>query len=205
MTSTIPQIVLRLVTALKPGCRRYFEINLSRRYRPYIAPIRLGLVVVCGLLLCGVLWDVGRAAIGLTESRKIRAELERVLEEDRRLVVQAQQEGIDLSDRLVKQLPAEVRLANELLEKRTFSWTAFLTGLESAISPRLAISSVRMETGSSLVHLTGTAVRLDDVTAMTVELQHHPVFRDPVLAQHRVDANGLVEFAVTLRYERGGT
>jgi len=48
------------------------------------------------------------------------------------------------------------------------------------------------------------AVTVEDVTALTVTLQDHPVFRDPVLDQHRVGADGLVEFDLTLRYRQPG-
>jgi hypothetical protein len=131
----------------------------------------------------------------------IQAELERLRQQDQQLIAEVQQEGLDLSDAMLKQLPAEVELANRLLEKRIFSWTAFLTGLEEALPSRLAISSVRLEAGSSIVHLTGTAGRLEDITTLTLGLQDHALFKDPVLARHRVDANGLVEFDVTLKYQ----
>jgi hypothetical protein len=55
-----------------------------------------------------------------------------------------------------------------------------------------------------MVHLLGSAVNLEDITAFTVGLQDHPTFKDPVLAQHRVGASGLVEFDVTLRYSQAG-
>jgi len=97
-----------------------------------------------------------------------------------------------------------VDLANQLLEKRMFSWTTFLTGLEQVIPQRLALSSVRLDAGEATVHLTGTAMSLEDITAFTVGLQDHPTFKDPVLAQHRAGTNGLVEFDITLRYRREG-
>jgi Tfp pilus assembly protein PilN len=120
------------------------------------------------------------------------------------VIAEARQEGIDLSDAVLQRLPAEVGLANQLIEKRAFSWTKFLTGLEQAIPPRLVLSSVRLEQGGTMVHLLGSAVSLEDITAFTVGLQDHPTFKDPVLAQHRVGTNGLVEFDVTLRYSQAG-
>ncbi len=77
--------------------------------------------------------------------------------------------------------------------------------LEQAIPARLALSSVQFDAGGAVVHLTGTAMSLEDITAFTVGLQDHPMFKDPVLAQHRAGANGLVEFNVTLRYRQIGT
>lgn len=186
------------------GTRDHFHINLSSRYRPYVAPLRMLLVGSCVLLMLGILWNGGQAVLGYQESLSIAAELDRVRQQDNQLVAEARQEGIDLSEGALQRLPAEVALANQLLEKRTFSWTKFLSGLEQAIPPRLALSSVRLDTGGTTVHLTGTAMSLEDITAFTVGLQDHPTFKDPVLAQHRVGANGLVEFDVTLRYRREG-
>lgn len=182
----------------------FFRVNLSRRHRPYLAPVRLALVIGCWFLFGGIFWDLGHAVIAVRDSWNIRSELERVQQQDQQLIAEVQQEGIDVSDAVLKQLPAEVALANYLLEKRTVSWTAFLAGIEDAVPERLAISGIRLDAGSSIVHLTGIALSLDDVTALTVSLQHQALFKDPVLAQHRVEASGLVEFDVTLRYQRGG-
>lgn len=182
-----------------------FHINLSSRYRPAAAPLRTLLVAACAVLLLGILWSLGQTMLGYQEARTIAAELDRVRHLDAQLVAEAQQEGIDLSEGALERLSVEVDLANQLLKKRTFSWTKFLTGLEQAIPARLALSSVRLEAGGTVVHLTGTAMSLEDITAFTVGLEDHPTFKDPVLAQHRAEANGLVAFDVTLRYRQEGT
>jgi len=181
-----------------------FHINLSSRYRPYVRPLRLLLMLGCVLISFAILWNAGQAALEYWTSLSIQAELDRLRLQDQQLLAEATQEGIDLSEGALQRLPAEVALANQLLEKRTFSWTKFLTGLEQAIPPRLALSSVRLDPAGTIVHLTGTAMNLEDITAFTVGLQDHPLFKDPVLAQHRADANGLVEFDISLRYLREG-
>ena len=186
------------------GSRDLFHINLSSRYRPVMAPLRALLVGGCVMLLLSILWSVGQAVSGYREARTIASELDRVRQQDAQLVAEALQEGIDISEGALQRLPAEVDLANQLLEKRTFSWTKFLAGLEQTIPPRIALSSVRLDAGGTMVHLSGTAVSLEDITAFTVGLQDHPTFKDPVLAQHRVGTNGLVEFDVTLRYRQEG-
>jgi len=68
------------------------------------------------------------------------------------------------------------------------------------IPPRVAIESVRLDPSSAIIHLTGSAVSLEDVTALAVKLQDHQTFRDPVLGQHRTGPTGLVEFDLMLRY-----
>jgi len=186
------------------GRRDYFQISLATRYRWYLRPVRAVLMACCVGLCMAIVWSIAQTVLGYEEVRRMSAELERIRQQDQQVLAEATQEGIDLSDQAMQQLPAEVALANQLLEKRTFSWTAFLAGLEQAIPPRLALTSVRLEPGGTLVHLTGSAMTLEDLTAFSVGLQDHPKFKDPVLAQHRVGPSGLVEFDVTVRYRREG-
>lgn len=186
------------------GRRDYFQISLATRYRWYLRPVRAVLMASCVGLCMAIVWSIAQTVLGYEEVRRMSAELERIRQQDQQVLAEATQEGIDLSDQAMQQLPAEVALANQLLEKRTFSWTAFLAGLEQAIPPRLALTSVRLEPGGTLVHLTGSAMTLEDLTAFSVGLQDHPKFKDPVLAQHRVGPSGLVEFDVTVRYRREG-
>ena len=200
----VSAIAARVLGSLQPKGHNSFRINLSSRYRPYVGPLRLMIVLSCVLVSFAILWNSGQAVLGYQGALSIQAELDRLRQQDQQLLLEATQEGIDLSEGALQRLPAEVALANQLLEKRRFSWTKFLTGLEQAIPPRLALSSVRLNPGGTIVHLTGTAMHLEDITGFTVGLQDHPMFKDPVLARHQVDANGLVEFDITLRYRRDG-
>jgi Tfp pilus assembly protein PilN len=202
----IPRNILRILSGrVNPFARlfrkrSYFHIELSSRYRWYVAPLRLVLMAVCGVVGTLMIWDVAQSIMAYQEAHAIQVGLERVREQDQQLLAEAKQEEIDLSEPSLQRLPAEVGLANQLLAKRNFSWTRFLSGLEEAIPPRVAIESVRLDPGSAVIHLTGSAVSLEDVTALTVKLQDHPTFRDPVLGQHRMGSTGLVEFDLMLRY-----
>ncbi len=134
----------------------------------------------------------------------MQARLDHVRMQDQQLLAEAQQEGIDLSESVSQQLPVEVSLANQLLTKRNFSWTQFLSALEAAIPRDVSIQSIHLDPGSTVVHITGLAVTVEDVTALTVTLQDHAFFHDPVLGQHRAGQDGLVEFDLTLRYRQPG-
>ncbi len=187
------------------GAGDRFQINLSRRYRPMVVPLRLCLIGSCVLLAIGICWNLWQVILTYQESSTIQAELDRVRQQDLDLIANARHEGIDLSESALKSLPFEVELANQLLGKRTFSWTKFLTELEQTIPSRLVLSSVRLDQAGTRVRLTGTALSLDDITAFTVGLQDHATFKNTILAQHRVGSNGLVEFDVTLQYRHDGT
>lgn len=183
---------------------QYFQVNLGSRHRAIVAPLRRLLIGSCLVLTLSILWSVVQTMLAYQESWTIETELERTRQQDAQVIAEAGQEGIDLSDGALRRLPAEIELANQLLEKRIFSWTTFLTGLEHALPPRLALSSVRLDQSGTTVHLTGTAMSLEDITAFTVGLRDHQNFKDPILAQHRVGANGLVEFDVMLKYRLKG-
>jgi len=189
---------------VKPGGVGYFHIELSSRYRWYVAPTRLVLVALSGIVGVSILWSVAQTAMTLRDRHDMQARLDHVRMQDHQLLAEAQQEGIDLSGPSLQQLPAEVNLANQLITKRHFSWTQFLSALEAAMPRHVSIKSIRLDSGSAVVHITGLAVTVEDVTALTVTLQDHAVFRDPVLDQHRVGPDGLVEFDLTLRYRQPG-
>ncbi len=187
------------------GPSRYFAIELSSRHRWFVAPLRMALVMLVWGLGVLIVWDLIETAMLRREAHDLRAGLERVRDQDRQVLTEAAQEGIDLSEAALQRLPGEVALANQLIAKRGFSWTRFLSDLEQAIPARLAISSVRLDATSAMIRLTGTAISLEDITALTVSLQDHPTFKDPVLGQHRQSPGGLVEFDLTLRYRSQGT
>jgi Tfp pilus assembly protein PilN len=189
---------------VKPGRGRYFHVELSSRYRWYLAPTRVVLVGLSWFLGGLILWSVSQTVIASHDRQDLQSRLDHVRVQDHQLLAEAQQEGLDLSGLSLQRLPAEVNLANLLLTKRHFSWTQFLSALETAIPPQVSIQSIRLDPESAVVHMTGLAVTVEDVTALTVTLQDHAVFHDPVLGQHRVGPGGLVEFDMTLRYRQLG-
>ena len=187
-----------------PGRARYFHIELSSRYRWYVAPARMMLVALCGAIGGTILWSVIQTGMALHDLQDAQAGLDHVRMQDQQLLAQAQREGLDLSGLSLQQLPAEVSLANQVLTKRHFSWTQFLSALESAIPRQVSMKTIRLDPGGGVVHITGLAVTVEDVTALTVTLQDHAAFYDPVLGQHRVRPDGLVEFDLMLRYRQPG-
>jgi Tfp pilus assembly protein PilN len=189
---------------IRSGGSRYFHIELSSRYRWYVAPVRLLLVVCSVVLAVAIFWSVAHIVMIMRDRDDMQAHLDHVRTQDHQLLAAAKQDGIDLSGPSLQQLSAEVSLANQVLVKRNFSWTQFLSALEGAIPQHVSVHSIRLDPGSAVVHMTGLAATVEDVTALTVTLQDHAVFRDPVLGQHRVGPNGLVEFDLTLHYRQPG-
>lgn len=160
----------------------------------------MALMGVAALMLLGITWDVLEVWGLHAEVGELAGSVARLREQDQRLVAQAGQEGVDLSTAAVTRLPAEVRFINGLIEKRTFSWTHFLSELERTVPGGVGVTSVRLEPARLTIQLSGTARTFEDVTAFLTLLHDHPEFREPLLKQHRDRDDGLVEFQVMLQY-----
>jgi hypothetical protein len=198
-TTRIQQTLARFGT---PASRdRLFILNLSGRHRWYVGPARAGLLLLSALLCLVMAWDLRQAWDIWEEIDALGDAVARVSEQDRELLAKVGRDGMDLSEAAIQLLPKEVAFANQLIAKRGFSWTRFLSELEQSIPPRIAVNSIRLDPSNSVVHLTGSAGHLEDVTALTVTFQDHTRFKDPVLGQHRDAGNGLVEFDLSLRYK----
>ncbi|WP_455379327.1 PilN domain-containing protein [Petrachloros mirabilis] len=184
--------------------RRYFRIELSSRHREYVAPVRSALVVASFGLGLWSFWCVVQVGMTFHEAGEIRTRLGQVYAQDRQLLAEAMKEGIDLSESSLQQLPEEVARANQLLVRRNFSWTQFLSGLEEAIPENVSIKGVRLDPANAMVHVTGLATTGDDVSAIGLKFQTHQVFYDPVLEKHRVGSEGFVEFELKVKYRLQG-
>ncbi len=169
----------------------------------------MALVIVGSLGSAAWMWWDSRAIV--EAAAKYEQAAERVRETSRQFLTQASRAGLDLSDGRIKALGREVAFANQLLEKRAFSWTRFLSELEEAVPPHVAISSVVLSFKDSIITLNGTALTLKDVTTLVNNLENHPDFHDVVLSQHRSkesgdgkisgqDTSGMVEFTLTVMY-----
>jgi hypothetical protein len=182
------------------GGTKYFHLQLASRHRPYLAPLRVLLKATTVGLIVWACWSTAEALLAFQGLHETEARLNQARAQDQQLIDEARAAGIDLSEAALRQLPGEVALANQLLTKRNFSWTQFLSGLEEAIPARVSIKSVRLDPASAVIHMTGAAVTVEDVTGFTLKLQSHPVFHDPVLGQHHLGGDGLVEFDLMLKY-----
>ncbi|MBI5854472.1 MAG: PilN domain-containing protein [Nitrospirae bacterium] len=176
------------------------HINLSARFRAYVRPLGWILVAVCLALAVGIVTEIQQAASLELRIAEISPALARVRDQDRQLQAESGKAGFDVSDGAIKQLPVQVGFANQLVAKRTFSWTAFLSDLEEAVPSRVSIHSIRVEAKASLIRLAGSAKSLQDVTTFARLLDDHRSFANPALVQHHGQEDGHIEFDMTVTY-----
>jgi Tfp pilus assembly protein PilN len=178
----------------------YFHINLSPRYRSYMRPAGWLLVGLCLALGLSIFTEIQLAVSLESRIAELEPALVRVREQDRRLQAESGKAGMDVSDATIKALPIQVAFANQLVAKRSFSWTTFLTNLEETVPTKVSIHSIRVEAKASVIRLAGAAKTLQDVTQFARQLEDHPVFANPVLLQHRAQEDGHIEFDLTVTY-----
>lgn len=176
-------------------------INFSRTPRSYVGGGRVALALLSLLFMGLVARDVFQSQSIEAQIVEVEQALAGVRDLDNRVRQQAQGEGVDLSDTALQRLPREVVFANHVIMKWAFSWTRFLTDLEEAVPPGVAIHGIKPDAQGSIITLGGTALSLKDLTTLIISLEDHRAFKDAVLGQHRLSENNLVEFGLTMRYE----
>ena len=85
-----------------------FAINLSSRYRWYLAPARLVIMLFAGAIGLAILWDISQAWLVWQDVQSMESALNQVQDRDKELLREAQQEGLDLSEAALQVLPKEM-------------------------------------------------------------------------------------------------
>src|SRR5256712_9218144 len=176
-------------------------VDLSGSHYVYWGRVCAALVLVSLLLVGLIAWNVREARAIRAQAMQVEQALVRVQEQDRQIQLRAQLEGVDLSDPAMGRLAAQVVFANDLIAKRAFSWTRFLSDLEETVPPRVSIDSIRIDFKDAIIAIGGSALSLKDLTAFIISLEDHRAFKDATLLQHRVRDNDIVEFSLTVRYQ----
>lgn len=177
-----------------------FHLNVSAYAAPSAGALRWACMALAGLLLMAILSD-GLELYGLSaEVAQLEQFVAHLHEQDDEILASASGDGVNLAEAANAKLATEVTFVNRLVEKRAFSWTRFLSELESAVPAGVGVSSVKLDPAGSVVHLSGTAGSFEAVTAFVGLLEEHQSFQQPLLQQHRDREGGQVEFTVTLVY-----
>lgn len=97
-----------------------------------------------------------------------------------------QEDRLAISPEQVSMVREEVAFANQLADKRAFSWTRLLSDLEETIPPQVSLSSVTLNFQESTVVMEGNAAQLQDLNTFIQRLDTHRGFRQAVLDRHEL-------------------
>ena len=197
-----PPGALPAIAALAPRRRQdLLAVDLGGSQYASLGHVCAALALVSLLLVGLIAWSVRDARAIRAQAVDVEQALARVQEQDRQVQLRGQMEGVDLSDAAMERLTAQVAFANDLIAKRAFSWTRFLSDLEDTVPPHVSIGSIRLDFKDAVIAMSGSALSLKDLTAFIISLEDHRAFKDAHLLQHRVQDNDVVEFSLTVRYQ----
>lgn len=124
---------------------------------------------------------------------------------------QLERDQLTLSPKQMAMIQQEVRLVNQLAEKRDFSWTQLLADLEEAVPSGISVSRIQRDEHMSTITIIGHATGMETLKTLMSTLRSSPGFHEPVLHRHdlsdssRHEGEGEhetagVAFSVTVHY-----
>lgn len=180
-----------------------YSLNLATG--TYINHRRLYLVVlVLGLFLLGLL--IINTMSVIRDSHRIR-QVELRLEELRGQKLEVGQEG-EISGVALAEMAHRIEVANELLVRDNYRWTALLDQLETHLADGISIRGLQPDYKSGVLRLSGVAASVTDLRKFVDNLSRSEVFTHVYLKDQRTektkdDLEGGITFSIDLK-KRGG-
>jgi len=180
------------------------RLNLAsgdHRRRRWIRWVLLALSLVClGTLIGeGVLYRQMRSDASLFEDRIRRIDLQ-----EQKVQGEIRGMGMEPNEESFKELRKKVAFANDLIYQKTFSWTQFLSDLETRVPPEVAVNRIQPTFSTGLVNVAGVAKSLKELTKLMIQLASDPAFQDVFLLDQKVDPKSPVKdavgFSIQFRY-----
>jgi Fimbrial assembly protein (PilN) len=117
--------------------------NLSTRPFYNERAVHVGLAVAAGLVLGLTIINAVRVIELSKHSTELSTRVNRDRSEAERLIYEAARIRRGINQNELAVVVAGAREANELIDRRTFSWTAFFNQIESTLPPDVMLTSVR--------------------------------------------------------------
>ena len=177
-----------------------FEINIASEDYRKVRIIQTDLYLLSLILFVAMLFGINRYFIYKGQAENIEESINRQLLQDKKLEDELNKKEGSLSGEEVKALISEVSFANSLIRQKAFSWTLFLSDLETAIPKNISISSIQPHFNEGVITLYGTALSLEDLTNLIISLEDSPVFEGVFLNNQKTIEQGFVQFTIKLVY-----
>jgi hypothetical protein len=166
--------------------------NLSTRpfYNERAVTIAIALVALLVLLLTVVnAFELRRLS---TERQRLQAVIERDQAEATRIRARTTDAQREADAAVLARLAGSTREANDLIDRRTFSWTSFLGLIEHTLplDVRLVDVSPRVEQGTFRVSMTVIARDLSDLGTFIDALRDTAAFRDVAAVDQQTNEDG---------------
>jgi hypothetical protein len=177
--------------------------NLSTRpfYNERIVRLWLGAIALA--VLAATAFNVSRVLRYSRSDTRLATQASR----DEARAVDLRQQALRLrrsvDPKQVDYAAADARQANELIDRRTFSWTELFNRFETTLPDEVRIASVRPHVDRDhgfMLEINVTARSVDDVNAFIVNLENTGVFMNIRPADERTDETGMLQSSLEAVY-----
>jgi hypothetical protein len=167
--------------------------NLSTRPFYNDRAVRAGLAAVALVAIGLTAFNVGRVWWLRSESGDLRqqSEQDEALARDLRQKAQGIRQSLNRQELVVVQ--AAAREANQLIDRRAFSWTDLFNRFEATLPPDVRLMAVQPQVdsdGRMLVAMTVVSRRVEDLDAFIEALEKTGAFREVLTRQEQAEDDG---------------
>jgi type IV pilus assembly protein PilN len=177
--------------------------NLSTRPFYNERAVHIGLIVLAVIVLLATAYNVSRILRYSSSDTRLATQASRDEARAADLRQEAARLRASVDPHQVELASAGARQANDLIDRRTFSWTELLNRFEKTLPDEVRISSVspRLDRDKGIMLLVHVKARgVDDVQEFMENLEATGAFKDAEPVQDRLDDEGQWETTLDMAY-----
>ena len=179
--------------------------NLSTRPFYNERLVRLAIILLAVVVVAATVFNVTRILRYSRSDTRLATQASRDEARAADLRKQAAQLRASVDLKQIEQASEGARQANDLIDRRTFSWTELLNRFETMLPDDVHLNSVRPRVDRDVGVLLRVAVAargIDDVSAFIEKLDESGVFANVRPAEEHVDEEGLLQSMLEMGYRQ---
>jgi len=179
------------------------KTNLSTRPFYNERAVHIALIVLAVLVVGATAYNVSRILRYSSSDTRLATEASRDEARAADLRQQAARLRASVDPKQVELASAGARQANDLIDRRTFSWTELLNRFETTLPDEVRITAVRPRVDREkgiVLHVNVIARGVDDVAEFIENLGAAGAFKDVLAAEEHFGEQGLLETALEMGY-----
>jgi Tfp pilus assembly protein PilN len=179
--------------------------NLSTRPFYNERLVRLALILLAVVVVAATVFNVTRILRYSRSDTRLATQASRDEARAADLRQQAAQLRASVDPKQIEQASEGARQANDLIDRRTFSWTELLNRFETMLPDDVHLNSVRprLDRDGVVLRVAVAARGIEDVSAFIDKLDQSGVFPNVRPAEEHVDDDGLLQSMLEMGYKPG--
>jgi Tfp pilus assembly protein PilN len=180
-------------------------INTNLATRPFYndSAVRLWVIVLALVVLAASAFNITRVLQYSRSDTELATQASRDETRTTELRAEAAQLRASVDPKQVDNASMEARLANDLIDRRAFSWTELFNTFEATLPDEVRITAVRPKVEANrgiVLSITVVARSVEDLDKFDTSLEDTGTFRDLVPREDRVNEQGQIEGLIEAVY-----